>query len=57
MSEEVIKKSNKLMYALIKEAARSSFFDFLENSDLTVDDYYEVKKFIEDKTGIEFKYL
>ena len=57
MSEEIIEKADKLMYALIKEAARHSFVEFLEEWDLSEDDYEDIKSYITEKTGIEFKYL
>ena len=43
MNDELIKKMNHLMYYLTKMAARSSFADFLEDLDITEDEYKEIK--------------
>lgn len=39
-------KLQVLMYALGKEAARSSFRDFLDESGITDDEYEEIKAFL-----------
>jgi hypothetical protein len=45
MNEELLKKANMLMYYLTKEAARSSFVEFLEETaDLNGDEWKEIKK-------------
>lgn len=42
----VIKKPSKLdtfMYALMKEASRNSLFDFLENWEISEQEYYQIE--------------
>lgn len=46
-------KFNTLMYALIKEAAKSSFVEFLEVWELTEEDYNEIKTHLEETYGIK----
>tara|TARA_R110002033_G_scaffold154855_1_gene191185 strand:- start:151 stop:285 length:135 start_codon:yes stop_codon:yes gene_type:complete len=38
------KKMNNLMYALVKGAARCSFSEFLEELDISYDDYAAIKE-------------
>ncbi|MCK5614643.1 hypothetical protein KAR91_72935 [Candidatus Pacearchaeota archaeon] len=45
MNDELQAKINKLFYALMKQARRDSFVDFLENWDLTEDDYEEIQEY------------
>lgn len=42
----------KLMYALTKEAARSSYQDFLDNLGITDEDYERIKAEWKEKLGI-----
>ena len=44
MKDELKEKMNTLMYFLVKEAARSSFVEFLEEIEISDDDYEEIKK-------------
>lgn len=41
--EEIQVKTGKLMYALTKHAARNSFVEFLEEWNLTIDEYHEIR--------------
>ncbi len=43
MNEELQKKMNTLMYALTKEAARSSFVEWLEEWGITEEEYEQIK--------------
>lgn len=52
MNEELQKKMQRLMYFLTKNAARESFMDFLEYSDISEEDYQEIKREWKDKLGI-----
>ena len=56
MSKEVTKKMNNLIYGLTKDAARSSFADYLDNLNITEEDYTEIKKELA-KIGITKTYL
>ena len=49
-------KMNNLMYCMTKEAARSSFADFLEELDISEDDYIAIKEEWA-KVGITRTYL
>ena len=42
-----------LMYAFTKNAARSSFVEFLEELDITLEEYKELKKVIGSELGID----
>lgn len=44
MNEDLNKKMNTLIYFLTKEAARSSFVEFLEHCDISEDEYELIKK-------------
>ena len=44
MNDELKVKMNNLMYFLGKEAARTSFSEFLEELNITDEDYEEIKK-------------
>ena len=57
MTPELKKKAETMFYFLTKEAARSSFMEFLEGCDVTDDEWDQIKEEITSKTGIEFKYL
>lgn len=48
-----IKKFQKFMYYLVKDATRESFVDWLEERDLTEDDYEEIKKELEEHYKIK----
>lgn len=41
-------KFGRLMYFLTKLAARDSFVDFLEDLDISEDEYEEIKKYLEE---------
>ena len=43
MNDELKAKMNTLMYSLTKEAARSSFVQFIEELGISDDDYEEIK--------------
>ena len=47
---------NRLQYFLVKEAARSSFSEFLEELEISDDDYEEIKKEWE-RIGINKHYI
>lgn len=53
MNEDLQKKMQTLMYALTKEAARSSYVEFLEDRGISEDDYEEIKKVWEEKLGVK----
>ena len=44
MNEDLSKKMNTLIYFLTKEAARSDFVEFLENCNVSQDEYDLIKK-------------
>lgn len=46
-------KMDTLIYFLGKEAARSSFVDFLEDRGITEEEYEAIKKFLLDELGIK----
>ncbi|WP_232696147.1 hypothetical protein [Brevibacillus daliensis] len=50
-------KFSTLMYALTKNAARNSFVDFLEEWDLTKDDYDDIKEHLIETYGIRKPYV
>lgn len=43
MESELLEKMNNLMYFLVKDAARQSFSEFLEDLDISHDEYEEIK--------------
>lgn len=43
MDKELTEKINTLFYAFMKEARRSSFMEFLEEWELTHEDYEEIQ--------------
>lgn len=47
------KSLERFMYGLMKEARRHSFMDFLENWDITEEEYEEIEKFF--KEGLNIK--
>lgn len=47
MNDKQIEDFQKLMYGLVKNAARSSFVEFLEECGLTMDDYSSIKGALE----------
>ena len=57
MNEALIAKAETMFYFLTKEAARTSFVDFLEGCGVSEDEWTEIKKEITEKTSIEFNYL
>jgi hypothetical protein len=48
-----VNKFEKLMYFLIKDSAKYSFREFLEEIGLTDDDYQEIKKYLKETYGIK----
>lgn len=44
MNDKLKENINKLFYGFMKEARRSSFMEFLENWEITYEEYEEVKK-------------
>jgi hypothetical protein len=56
MSDNLKKKMNTLMYFLTKEAARVSFVEFLEELDISEDEYSAIKAEWE-KIGINKTYV
>lgn len=44
---------SRLMYALTKEAARSSFVDFLEGWDISEEEYEEIKAHLVEQYGVK----
>lgn len=42
-----------LMYGLMKEARRNSFMDFLENWEITEEEYDEIKEWFKDELNIK----
>ena len=53
MKEDLQEKMQRLMYALIKNAARYSYKEFLEELEISEDDYKEIKKIWAEKLNIE----
>ena len=52
MKEEILKeKINKLFYGFLKEARRSDFSEFLEDWELSFDDFDEIREYFK-KQGI-----
>jgi len=56
MNDELKEKMNTLMYFLTKEAARSSFIEFLEEVDISFVEYEKIKEEWE-KIGITKTYV
>ena len=52
MNEELKLKMQRLMYALTKNAAKSSYSDFLEDLGIDDDMYEEIKKEWKEKLGV-----
>lgn len=44
---------SRLMYALTKEAARCSFADFLENWEISEEEYEEIKAHLTEQYGVK----
>lgn len=53
MDAELQAKMQSLMYALTKNAARSSYRDFLEYLEISDDEYERIKSVWKDKLGVE----
>lgn len=53
IGEVLQKKMQRLMYALTKNAARSSYSDFLEELSISDEDYEEIKAIWLDKLGVK----
>ena len=45
MNKELQEKMNRLMYGLTKKAAQSSFVEWLEHWDITMDEYKQIKEY------------
>ena len=56
MNDDLKEKMNTLMYFLTKEAARSSFMEFIEEIGISEDEYEEIKTEWE-KIGITKTYV
>lgn len=52
MNEDLQKKMQSLMHSLTKEAARYSYNDFLNNLDISEDDYKLIKTEWKEKLNI-----
>jgi len=46
-------KFSKLMYFLTKDAAKYSFSEFLEEIDITEDDYIEIRNYLKETYGVK----
>ena len=57
MNDDLKKKAETMFYFLTKEAARSSFVDFLYDNGVSDDEWQAIKSHVTDKTGIKFNYL
>lgn len=57
MNEKLKNKAETVFYFLTKNAARQSFFEFMEGCDCSMDEWEAIKAEITEKTGIKFKYL
>ena len=57
MNDDLKTKAETMFYFLTKEAARNSFAEFLEENDVTDDEWQSIKAHITEKTGIKFNYL
>lgn len=53
MNIELQEKMQRLMYFLTKNAARSSYSDFLEELNISDEDYREIKSIWLDKLGVK----
>ena len=53
MTEELQKKMQTLMYFLTKNAARSSYVEFLEECGINYDEYQEIKEVWAEKLGVK----
>lgn len=53
VSESLQKKLQSLMYYLTKEAARTSYREFLEFLDINEDEYIQIKEIWREKLGIK----
>lgn len=52
MDDEIQKKMQTLMYFLTKNAARQSYAEFLEDLNITEEDYEEIKALWKEKLGV-----
>lgn len=57
MSDELRLKANRLMYRFTKDAARQSFAEYLEDSEVTDEEWDAIKAEFKDKLGIDNTYL
>jgi len=51
--DDFLNKGNKLFYAFMKEARRTGFIDWLEEWDLTEEDFDAISAELKLKTGLE----
>lgn len=53
MNEDLQKKMQTIMYALTKNAAETSYSEFLEEWGVSDEDYNEIKKVWAEKLGVK----
>ena len=56
MNEELLIKANNLSYRLTKDAAREDFIEYLEDLDISYDDWKKIKEYLS-KIGINKSYV
>jgi hypothetical protein len=56
MNEQLKTKMNHLMYSLTKDAAIDSFEEYLEDLDISMDEYQEIKD-VWERIGINKTYI
>ena len=56
MNEELLIKANDLFYTLTKDAAREDFIEYLEELDISYDEWEEIKEHLS-KIGINKSYV
>ena len=50
---DINKKMQKLLYRLTKDAAKSSFNEYLEYLDISWDEYAEIKNILKEKLNVD----
>lgn len=50
---DITKKMQKLLYRLTKDAAKSSFSEYLEYLDISWDEYKIIKKILKEKLNVD----
>lgn len=53
MTEEQCKQFSRLMYALTKDAARSSFLEYLAELEISEEDYRAISKYLHKTYSVE----